>query len=127
MPTLSLRRLPCASASEPLPAQTPPLHTRRRFVGSILAAGSAATFGLPMWTVHAAKASSHADDWCWLVGNWDVWHRRLKERLAGSTEWEEFGGKSALWLTMGGFGTIDDNIVSIPSGTYRGLSLRAFD
>jgi hypothetical protein len=56
-----------------------------------------------------------------------VWHRRLKDRLVGSTEWEEFPGKSALWLALGGLGTIDDNIVDIPSGTYRGLTVRAFD
>ncbi|MGK6356548.1 hypothetical protein ACMGDH_15150 [Sphingomonas sp. DT-207] len=73
------------------------------------------------------NGSAHVRDWDWLVGNWDVWHRRLKERLAGSTEWEEFPGKSALWLALGGLGTIDDNIVDIPSGTYRGLTVRAFD
>ena len=70
---------------------------------------------------------SHTKDWTWLVGNWDVWHRRLKERLAGSSDWQEFGGKSALWLSMNGLGTIDDNIVELPGDTYRGLTIRAFD
>jgi len=72
-------------------------------------------------------AASHVDDWRWLVGSWDVWHRRLKERLAGSHEWEEFPGKSAMWATMGGLGNIDDNALSLPAGAYRGLSIRAFD
>nr|WP_294810271.1 hypothetical protein [uncultured Sphingomonas sp.] len=72
-------------------------------------------------------ASAHAHDWDWLVGNWDVWHRRLKDRLAGSNEWQEFTGKSALWLALDGLGTIDDNIVDIPSGTYRGLTVRAYN
>jgi hypothetical protein len=70
---------------------------------------------------------SHAKDWTWLVGNWDVWHRRLKQRLAGSNDWQEFGGKSAMWLSMNGLGTIDDNIIELPGDTYRGMTLRAFD
>jgi hypothetical protein len=73
------------------------------------------------------QAKGHEHDWDWLIGNWDVWHRRLKDRLVGSTEWEEFSGKSALWLALGGLGTIDDNIIDIPSGSYRGLTVRAFD
>ncbi|HEY0681325.1 MAG TPA: hypothetical protein VGD45_03245 [Steroidobacter sp.] len=71
--------------------------------------------------------ASHAHDWDWLIGDWDVWHRRLKDRLAGSNEWQEFNGKSALWLTLNGLGTLDDNIVELPDGIYRGLTLRAFD
>ena len=73
------------------------------------------------------QAAARGHDWDWLVGIWDVWHRRLKARLAGSHDWEEFGGKSALWLALGGLGTVDDNIVDIPSGSYRGLTIRAFD
>jgi len=45
----------------------------------------------------------------------------LKDRLVSSDEWEEFNGKSGFWLTMGGLGNVD------PSGSYRGLSIRAFD
>jgi len=70
---------------------------------------------------------AHTQDWTWLVGNWDVWHRRLKERLAGNNDWQEFGGKSALWLSMNGLGTIDDNIIDLPGSSYRGLTIRAFD
>ena len=84
----------------------------------------AAAFGLPAIT---AAGTDHGQDWQWLSGNWDVWHSRLKERLAGSNDWQEFAGKSAFWVTMNGLGNVDDNIVEIPSGTYRGLSIRAFD
>src|SRR3546814_10152055 len=51
----------------------------------------------------------------------------LKERLAGSDDWAEFGGKSACWPTLGGLGTIDDNILDLPDGEYRGFGIRAFD
>jgi hypothetical protein len=74
-----------------------------------------------------AIAGAHEQDWDWLLGSWDVWHRRLKDRLVGSTEWQEFTGRSAFWHTLGGLGNIDDNSLALPAGDYRGLSVRAFD
>jgi hypothetical protein len=72
-------------------------------------------------------ATGHEHDWDWLVGRWNVAHRRLKGRLVGSTQWEEFSGTSVLWLTLGGLGTVDDNVLAAPSGTYRAVGVRAFD
>jgi hypothetical protein len=66
-------------------------------------------------------------DFDFLIGHWRVHHRRLKQRLAGSHEWEEFAGESLTQKTMGGFGTIDDNILELPDGTYRAAGLRGFD
>ena len=99
--------------------------TRREVVMGMAAAG---VWGGDL-DIHASSANldTHAKDWNWLVGRWDVWHRRLKDRLAGSNEWQEFGGESALWLSMNGLGTIDDNIIELPGDTYRGLTIRAFD
>ncbi|TWI00359.1 hypothetical protein IP90_02905 [Luteimonas cucumeris] len=104
---------------------------RRDFIASL---GSLGALGLPPLRAFAAglppgaaAAANHADDWRWLLGSWDVRHRRLKERLVGDTRWEEFAGRSALWLTLGGLGTVDDNLVELPGGGYRGMSLRAFD
>jgi len=71
--------------------------------------------------------TGHEHDWDWLVGRWNVRHHRLKARLAGSTEWEDFAGTSVLWLTLGGLGTVDDNVLELPGGTYRAVGLRAFD
>jgi hypothetical protein len=31
-------------------------------------------------------------DFDFLIGGWNIQHRRLKERLKGCTEWEEFEG-----------------------------------
>jgi hypothetical protein len=56
-----------------------------------------------------------------LLGNWDVWHVRLKDRLVGSTEWQEFAGKSAFWQTMGGLGQRRRQFLALPAGDYRGL------
>jgi len=71
--------------------------------------------------------TGHEHDWDWLVGRWNVRHRRLKERLTGSTQWEEFAGSSVTWTTMGGLGTADDNVIELPGGTYRAMGIRAFD
>lgn len=70
-------------------------------------------------------ATSH--DFDFLFGCWTVQHRRLKHRLAGSDEWEEFDGTCKAWPTLGGNGNIDDNVVNIPSGSYRAITLRSFD
>lgn len=112
--------------------------SRRAFLRVMAMAGGAAALGLPEWIGArpasremaggvAQDAAAHARDWAWLVGNWDVWHRRLKERLVGDTHWQTFSGRSALWLVMDGQGTIDDNVVALPGDPYRGLTLRTFD
>jgi len=101
--------------------------TRRDFIAAMSIAGGAAALGLPAFAAAQSGGKDPAHDWDWLLGSWDVWHRRLKDRLVGSDEWEEFTGKSAFWLTMGGLGNVDDNSLEIPSGSYRGLSIRAFD
>jgi hypothetical protein len=62
-----------------------------------------------------------------LVGKWRVHHRRLKERLAGSHEWVEFEGTCELWQAMGGYGNFDDNVIGLPGGAYRAMTVRAFD
>ena len=103
--------------------ENPPCTARREFLAALGCAGGAFALGLPGLLL----AADTEHEWQWLLGNWDVQHRRLKERLAGSTDWETFGGKSALWLALGALGTIDDNIVELPGGTYRGLTVRAFD
>ncbi|HEV8388270.1 MAG TPA: DUF1579 domain-containing protein [Dongiaceae bacterium] len=66
-------------------------------------------------------------DWDFLVGRWTVRHRRLKARLAGSTEWEEFAGSCVNWPTLGGQGNVDDNVIELPSGTYCAMGIRALD
>ena len=66
-------------------------------------------------------------DFDFFMGSWRVAHRRLKERLVGCSEWESFPSLCVAQKTLGGFGNIDDNILEIPSGTYRAVSIRSFD
>jgi hypothetical protein len=67
------------------------------------------------------------DDWAFLVGRWTVRHRRLRERLVGDTHWEDFAGTCVNWPLMDGQGNVDDNVLQLPGGTYRGVGVRAFN
>jgi len=67
----------------------------------------------------------HAFDF--LVGEWRVHSRRLKVRLAGSTEWEEFDGTIVSRPYMGGWANVDDTEFRTPEGLYRGVAPRAYD
>jgi hypothetical protein len=74
-----------------------------------------------------AGRSAGRGDFDFLVGHWTVRHHRLKARLVDSTEWEAFDGTSTLWLTLDGQGTVDDNLLHLPSGAYRAMTIRAFN
>jgi hypothetical protein len=70
---------------------------------------------------------SAVHDFDFYMGSWRVHHRRLRERLAGNDEWDEFDGTSVAWPLLDGAGNVDDNVLELPSGTYRAVSLRSFD
>src|SRR5262249_4491711 len=64
------------------------------------------------------------NDFDFFIGKWRVHHRRLKERLAHNDDWEEFEGTSSVLRILGGLGNMDDNIIELPSGTYRAATIR---
>ncbi|MBU6299505.1 MAG: DUF1579 domain-containing protein [Alphaproteobacteria bacterium] len=66
-------------------------------------------------------------DFDFFMGSWRVRHRRLKERLAGCSEWVEFEGTSTVQKILGGMGNMDDNVIDLPGDPYRAVSLRTFD
>jgi hypothetical protein len=70
---------------------------------------------------------SSAHDFDLFHGRWVVHHRRLKDRLAGCTEWEVFGGNTCVQPLLGGAGNLDDNLIELPAGPYRAVTLRSFD
>ncbi len=65
------------------------------------------------------------NDFDFFVGSWDSVQRRLKKALAGSTEWDEFIGKSECVGLMGGAANLDE--VTFPSEGYGGVTLRLFN
>ena len=66
-------------------------------------------------------------DFDFYMGTWRIDNRRLTKRLAGSDEWEEFEGTSRAWPLLDGAGNIDDNVLEMPNGTYRAISLRTYE
>ena len=67
------------------------------------------------------------NDFDFLIGRWHVRHRRLTERLVACTEWQEFDGRSTLHPLMNGLGNVDENLIELPSGSYRAVTLRSCD
>lgn len=70
---------------------------------------------------------SSEHDFDFLVGDWRVAHRRLKERLANCSEWLEFPGVCSLKKTLGGFGNVDENHLDMPGAAYHAMTVRTFD
>ena len=66
-------------------------------------------------------------DFDFVIGDWVVSHRKLKERLAGCTEWVAFDGTSSTRHVQGGFGNIEDNQLFLPEGAYRAVALRSYN
>src|SRR6478736_1595468 len=75
----------------------------------------------------AMEPGAAVHDFDFYMGTWWIHNRRLTKRLAGSDEWEEFEGTSHAWPILGGAGNIDDNVVDLPNGQYRAISLRTYD
>jgi len=78
--------------------------------------------------VGSAQATPAAPgDFDSFLGKWQVRHRSLKKRLAGSNDWEEFGGTSHWQSILGGMANFNESTVHRSGSTYQSLGLRAFD
>ena len=65
-------------------------------------------------------------DFDFLFGHWQVRNRRLRERLAGSTHWDEFDARVECRPVLGGLGNCE-TFETDWNGGYRGMALRLFD
>ena len=107
-------------------------HHRLIVAASLLTASVASTAsvraneGVPPPALPAANVTG-LHDFDFLVGSWKIHHLRLRERLAGNNEWDEFDGTCSMCLTMGGWGNFDDNVINLPGGAYRAMGFRAYD
>jgi len=70
---------------------------------------------------------SGAGDFDFLIGSWQVYHRRLRERLKGCQEWEEFEGMSKARKLPGGLGNIDENFMECEMGRIEAITLRLYN
>ncbi|HZW91991.1 MAG TPA: hypothetical protein VFF64_03380 [Candidatus Eremiobacteraceae bacterium] len=101
---------------------------------TLAAAILAAILGLmaPAHSFQDAKVPQAANltglhDFDFLVGQWQVHHRQLKERLTNSREWVEFDGTLITRSLMDGWANMGDNVFKMPGGDVRGVSLRSYD
>ncbi len=66
-------------------------------------------------------------DFDFLIGEWKVNNRRLRERLKGSTSWEEFELVSVVRKVLGGLGNVDEFTMDRASGLLYGMTVRLYD
>ena len=78
-------------------------------------------------TEKGGTGTTGVSDFDFFIGTWRVHHRRLKERLAHNHEWIEFEGTSTAQKILGGLGNMDDNLLNLPGGTYRAVTIRTYD
>lgn len=88
-------------------------------------AQSAPTTAAPVNNANETLRGLH--DFDFLVGRWQVHHRKLKLRLANNHEWVDFEGTLFSQPLLGGYGNIDDDVFNVPGGAYRGAAPRLFD
>ena len=74
-----------------------------------------------------ASKTSSKDDFDFLVGSWQIENRKLKSRLTGSNEWEEFRATGTMRKILHGLGNIDDFITTFDGKPFEGMSLRLFN
>ena len=77
--------------------------------------------------IQTESAVSGLHDFDFLVGHWQAHHRKLKHRLANNHEWTEFDGTLFNLPLMGSYSNVDDTVLNVPGGPYRGVALRSFD
>ena len=93
----------------------------RRAVLAVLAALPASALATP------AAAAGSARDFDWFLGTWRVEHRRLRQRFAGSRDWETFQGATTCQALLGGVVNLNESQGRRESGAFHGMGLRAYD
>jgi hypothetical protein len=74
----------------------------------------------------AAQSAGTARDFDFFMGSWRVHNSRLRERLAGSDEWDEFEATSVARPLLDGMGN-EDEFRTDYDGGFTGMSFRFFD
>jgi hypothetical protein len=66
-------------------------------------------------------------DFDFLFGSWKVRNRRLRERLKGCTEWEEFESRCRARPILGGLGNMDEFVLERASGRVEAVTVRLYN
>ncbi|MEW9528863.1 hypothetical protein [Microbispora sp. NPDC049125] len=65
------------------------------------------------------------NDFDFFIGEWNVVNRRLVKRGVGSTEWDEFPGRSVAHGMFGGAGHFDE--ITFPTKDFDGATVRVYN
>ena len=80
---------------------------------------------LPVPGDHLPKV---AGDFDFLTGLWRVQHRKLRSRLAGCTDWDEFESAFEARTHLNGLVSVDEGpLQGVDGTTYRGMTFRTYD
>lgn len=74
-----------------------------------------------------ASGTSSSHDFDYLVGQWNIRNRTLKEPLVGSEEWGEFDATQELRPLLLGQGNFDVFRAELDGKAFEGLTVRLFD
>jgi hypothetical protein len=74
----------------------------------------------------ATQAKGTARDFDFFMGSWKVHNRRLRKRLAGSDDWDEFEATVVARPLLDGMGN-EDEFRTDYDGGFIGMSFRFFD
>ena len=66
-------------------------------------------------------------DFDFLIGSWTSRQKRLRERLKGSNDWEEFAALLEVHKVLDGAGNFDELVMERESRIMRGATLRLYD
>jgi hypothetical protein len=72
----------------------------------------------------ATNAPPRSTDFDFLIGEWDVHHRRL---LPDGSRWVQFDGTCSNRSLMEGRANMEEYVLPAPTGTYRAVALRSYD
>lgn len=77
--------------------------------------------------VPLAPGNASRTDFDYFIGRWRVEHRRLRQRLAGSNDWEEFRGSTCCQQLFDGLVNLNESVSYRDGRRIYGLGLRGLD
>lgn len=80
-------------------------------------------------TTSDAERAEHdgSGDFDFFIGNWTSRLRILRERLKGSTDWDDYVMVGSCRKVLNGAGNLDEFTWETPAGRRSGLTLRLYD
>lgn len=66
-------------------------------------------------------------DFDFIIGDWRVRHKKLREIFNDCKEWIEFSGESSTRKILGGFGNLEDNHLHFPESSVRAVAIRSYN